>query len=116
MTWRELPEQLELPQVQMHVDYGVRRLVLLQKGNRVLLVQPGHSHWCAIGERSYSPTSYELRTADGSRMDWGQNRELFTGRLSKAKLAAAAPRIAEWLGCTVEELPAIHRRKTYVWN
>jgi hypothetical protein len=112
--WLELPEQLVLPQVQRGVDYGVPRPVLLQKGNRCLVVEPGHSHWAGRGERTYGPTGYELQTMDGQYEPAA--KPLFTGRLSKAKLAAVAPRIAEWLGCSVEELPPIHRRKTYVWS
>lgn len=112
----KLDQQLELPRVQRGVDYGVRRPVLALKGNRVLLVQPGHTFTCGVGDREYSPTSCELRTADGVRIDFSHHSELFAGQLSKAKLAAAAPRIAEWLGCAVEELPPIHRRKTFVWH
>lgn len=114
--WKVLSEQLVLPQVQRGVDYGIRRPVLAQKGNHVLLVQPGHTYTAGIGCREYSPTVYELRTADGTGLSWSAANELFSGRFSRAKLLAAAPRIAAWLGCKVEELPDIRRNLTYVWD
>jgi hypothetical protein len=115
MSWQEAETQLMLPQVQRGVDYGALRPVLLQRGNRCLAVEPSHTFTVALGTRTTSPMRLVLADMGGSAWGGGPATDLFAGRLSRAKLAAAAPRIAAWLGCTVEGLPPIHRRKTFVW-
>jgi hypothetical protein len=70
--------------------------------------------WASRGSREYAPTTVDLDNEDGA--EWGNTKKLFTGRVSKAKLVAAAPEIAKWLGVAVADLPPIDRRKTFVWQ
>lgn len=114
MSWKEAETQAELPRRQGGCDYGRARPVLVQKGNHAVVVIPGHSAWSGVGQPwEHTPTVVSLATMSGN---YSQHSDLFEGRITKAKMAEAAPKIAAWLGVKVEELPAIARRKTFVWE
>lgn len=87
---------------------------MIQKGDHAVVIEPGHSAWNGVGQSwKHTPTLFVLATMSG---DYRQQKDLFEGRMTKAKLAEAAPKIAAWLGVAVEDLPAITRRKTFVWE
>jgi hypothetical protein len=115
MGWKEAKTQEELPRYQRGVDYGRARPVLIRKGNQVVVVEPGRNVWDGrFNPWTYAPMEVTMTTAKGD--EWGMGTELFKGRMTKAKMAEAAPRIAAHLGVKVKDLPPIDRRKTFVWE
>lgn len=115
--WKETAIPIELPRYQRGVDYGRARAVLIQKGNRAVVVTPGHNVWSGIGMPwGYAPAEVSLVEVDGGSSSFGSSKRVFEGRITKAKMAEAAPKIAAWLGVAVEDLPAIDRRKSFVWE
>ncbi len=113
MSWREV-DPITLPRYQTGVDYGRPRHVLARKGDRQIVVTPGHTAWVSVGQSGYYPVTVDMSTVTTPVGGFPDSTEAFEGRITKAKIAAATEKMAEWLG--VDELPPIHRRKTFIWE
>ena len=109
MTWSKTEEQIVLPRYERGMDHGTERYVLARRGNHEIVFDPGCKYFGGIETRSYAPACVELGFV-------GRRDERGVSRFSQARVAAAAPQIAKWLGVEVSELPPLARRATFVWQ
>jgi len=102
-----------MPRIQNGCDYGQERIVLAQKGDKYIVVIPGHKVWSGVGQPwVYAPTTVTMIGPSGNS-SFPFVKDVIEGRTSKAKIAAVADEIAEWFGV---EMPAIDSKKTFIWE
>jgi len=119
VSWKKLDKQTILPQHENGVDWSAKRSLLLSrkmpdKSTRTLVWQPGHTGWVSRGQSGYYTATLDLHDSAGRSV---LGIELLEGgRLNQNRLKPLLERIAKHFGCTVEDLPKIERRSTYVWE
>lgn len=76
-------------------DHGAEAIILLRRGRKVLLWQPGSTHWAGIGMvRRYSGATLELASLDEV---FGKN--IARGRLTRAALLRNIAAIRDFFDC-----------------
>ncbi len=116
-AWEEIPWQVTHPRMQGGCDYGTARPVLAQKDTKIVEYRPGCTSWHKRGETKYSPSRLVLWESKPRNTSFpSPATDVFTGRVTKAKLKAASKQIAEFFGVPEAQLPPLDRHKTFVWK
>lgn len=107
--------QETIPRHDGGTDWGHDLVVLIRKGQKVMVVWPGHLTWGGIGQdRHYFETRTMLLDRSKARGFSSEQRDLFEGRVTKARLEEAMPRIREFFGHPELTVDQISRQKTLV--
>jgi hypothetical protein len=112
VQWEATKPALTLPKCEHGIDWGAKRRLLVQVGTKQVFYRPGHTAWMCVGSQGYYPGA--LMTYDYDDRNSRIGRDLREGgRLSKKLFTELAPKIAEFLGVGVKDLPQLDRNTTW---